>query len=63
MCRKKEHSQHPLRYIDVIRRTQAALDVLQESRMDDNWNIDGDGNLSEPWTGFTQFTILNEKTS
>ena len=29
--------------------------------MDDNWNIDGDRNLSEPWTSFTQFTILNEK--
>ena len=26
--------------------------------MDDHWNIDGDWNLSEPWTGFTQFTIL-----
>ena len=29
--------------------------------MDDNWNIDGDRNLSEPWTSFTQLTILNEK--
>ena len=25
------------------------------------WNVDGDRSLSEPWTGFTQFTILNEK--
>ena len=25
------------------------------------WNVDGDRDLSEAWTGFTQFTILNEK--
>ena len=36
-----------------------------ESRLElcahDYWNIDGDRNLWEPWTGFTQFTQLNEK--
>ena len=45
-----------------IRRTNTILDVLQESRFDDYWNIDGDWDLAEPWTGFTQFTILSEKT-
>ena len=26
-----------------------------------NWNIDGSRDLSDPWTGFTQFTLLEEK--
>ena len=31
---------------------------MQESRIDDYWNIDGSRDLSDPWTGFTQFTLL-----
>ena len=50
----------PLRCIDVATRTNTTLDVLLESRKDDHRNVDGDRHLSEPWTGFTQFTILNE---
>ena len=34
---------------------------MQESRIDDYWNIDGSRDLSDPWTGFTQFTLLEEK--
>ena len=30
----------PLKYIDVSRTTHANLDVMQESRTDDCWNID-----------------------
>ena len=37
------------------------LDVMQESRIDDYWNIDGSRDLSDYWTGFTQFTLLVEK--
>ena len=33
----------------------------KKSRIDDYWNIDGSRDLSDPWTGFTQFTILEEK--
>ena len=33
----------------------------QEKRIDDYWNIDGSRDLSVPWTGFTQFTLLEEK--
>ena len=29
--------------------------------MNDYWNVDGDRDLSEAWTGFTKFTILDEK--
>ena len=53
----------PLKYIDVSRTTRTNLDVMQERRIDDHWNIDGSRDLSDYWTGFTQFTLLEEKTS
>ena len=37
------------------------MDVKQEKRIDDYWIIDGSRDLSDPWTGFTQFTLLEEK--
>ena len=37
--------------------------VLQESRIDDHWNVDMDRSLSDSWTGITKFTSLNETTS
>ena len=37
------------------------MEVRQEKRIDDYWNIDGSRDLSDPWTGFTQFTLLDEK--
>ena len=51
----------PLKYIDVTRTTHTNLDVRQEKRIDDYWNIGGSRDLSDPWTGFTQFTPLEEK--
>ena len=51
----------PLKYIDVTRTTHTNLDVKQEKRIYDYWNIDGSRDLSDPWTGFTQFTLLDEK--
>ena len=53
----------PLKYIDVTRTTHTNLDVKQEKRIDDYWNIDGSRDLSNPWTGFTQFTLLMRKSS
>ena len=50
-----------LKYIDVSRTPHTNLDVKQEKRIDDYWNIDGSRDLSDPWTGFTQFTLLEEK--
>ena len=29
--------------------------------MDDYWNTDGSRDLSDLWTGFAQFTLLDEK--
>ena len=51
----------PLKYNGVSRTTHTNLDVKQERRIDDYWNIDGSRNLSDPWTGFIQFTLLEEK--
>ena len=51
----------PLKYIDVSRTTHTNLDVKQERRIDDCWDIDGSRDLSDSWTGFTQPTLLIEK--
>ena len=51
----------PLKCIDVSRTTHTHLEVKQERRIDDYWNIDGSRDLSDSWTGFTQFTLLEEK--
>ena len=37
------------------------MDVKQEKRIDDFRNIDGSRDLSDYWTGFTQFILLEEK--
>ena len=51
----------PLKHIDVSRTAHTNLDVKQEKRIDYYWNIDRSRDLSDPWTGFTQFTLLEEK--
>ena len=51
----------PLRHIDVTRATSTTLDVMLECRIDDYWNIEGDRDQSDAWTGLTRFTILDEK--
>ena len=58
---REESFPFPLKYIDVSRTTHTNLDVKQEKRIDDYWNIDGSRDLSEAWTGFTQFTLLQGK--
>ena len=51
----------PLKCIDVTRNTSTSLDEMLEKNIDDYWNVDGDRELSDTWTGFTRFTILKEK--
>ena len=51
----------PLKNIEVVRRTNKTLDVLLDSRTDDNWNVNGVRELSGPCTSFTHFTIFYEK--
>ena len=51
----------PLKYIDVTRNTHTSLDVLLEKNIEDYWNVDGERELSDAWTGFTIFIFLNER--
>ena len=48
-CWKEKHSQYHWSIL-TWPGLHTTLDVMQESRIDDNWNIHGDRNLSEPWT-------------
>ena len=52
----------PLKYIDVSRTTHTNLDVKQEKRIDDYWNVDGSRDLSDYWTGLKNYSI-GRKTS
>ena len=51
----------PLKYIDVTRNTHTSLNVLLEKNIDDHWNVDRERELSDAWTGFTRFILLNEQ--
>ena len=51
----------PLKYIDVTRTTHTSLGVLLEKHIDDHWNVDGERELSDAWTGFTRFILLTER--
>ena len=33
-----------------------------EKYIDDFWNVDEDRELSDAWTGFTRFILLNERS-
>ena len=62
LCSPREESfTIPLKYIDVSRTTHTNLDVKQEKRIDDYWNIDGSRDLSDCWTGFTSSAQVEEK--
>ena len=58
---KEETFPIPLKYTDVTRSTHADLDVVQEERVDDFWNVDSNRSLSDSWKGCTKFTLLQEK--
>ena len=53
----------PLKCIDVSRTAHTNLDVKQEERIDDCWNVDGSRDLSAPWTGFHSVYSIGRKTS
>ena len=58
---KEESFLVPLEYIDVTRTTHTSLDVLLETHIEDHWNVDGERELSDAWTGFTRFILLYER--
>ena len=41
--------------------THTSLDVFLEKQIEDYWNVDGEKELSDAWTGFTRFILLNER--
>ena len=41
--------------------THTSLDVFLEKQIEDYWNVDGEKELSDAWTGFTRFIFLNER--
>ena len=51
----------PLKYIDVTRATDTTLDVMPEKNIEDYWKVDGERDLSDAWTSFTRFIVLNER--
>ena len=51
----------PLKYIDVSRTTHTNLDVKQEKRIDDRWNIDGQEICLIHGQVSLNFTLLEEK--
>ena len=58
---KEESFPIPMKYIDVTRTTHTSLDVLLEKNIGDYWNMHGERELSDAWTGFTRFVLLNER--
>ena len=52
---REESFPTPLKYIDVSRTTHTNLDAKRERRIDIGIL------MTDPWTGFTQFTLLDEK--
>ena len=53
----------PLKYIDVSRTTHTNLDVKQEKRIDDYWNIDGSRDMSRFMDRFHSIYFIGRKTS
>ena len=44
---KRSSPKIPLKYIDVVGQTKKNLEHMEESTMDDDWNVDGNNNMSE----------------
>ena len=59
---KEETFPVPRKHIGVTKSTHIDLDVMQEKRVEDYWNVDSNRSLSDSWEGFTKFTLLKENT-
>ena len=49
------------KYIDATRSSHTDLDVMQERRTDDYWNVDTNRSLLASWKGFTKSLQLHEE--
>ena len=59
-CRRKKHSLFHWNTL-TCRATFSYLDVLQEQRIYDYWNVDVNRSLSDSWKGFSNFNLLKIK--
>ena len=48
-------------WYDGEAKSDTTLDVMPEKHVEDYWNVDGERELSDAWTSFTRFIVLNEK--
>ena len=49
-------------YSNVVhRRYQKSLYVMMKKHIEDYWNVDGEKEVSDAWTGFTRFILLDER--
>ena len=62
-CREKHHSLILLKYIDVTQVYNYIFGCNAGENIVDYWNVDGGRELSDTWTGFTRFTVLDEEPS
>ena len=53
----------PLKYIDVTRTADTILEVMSETHIDAYWNVDGNRNFRNAWTGFTRFNCIERETT
>ena len=60
---KEETFPIPLKYIDVNRSTHTDLDIMQEKKIDDYWNVDSSKHLSDSWRRCTKIHSIERKTS
>ena len=58
---KEEIFPVPLKKLDFTRSTHAILDVMQELRSDDHWNVDENRRLSDSWIVCTKFALLKKR--
>ena len=58
---RKESFPIPLNFFDASRTTRTILDVKQEKRIDDYWNIDGSRDSSDSWTISLGLPYWNKK--
>ena len=50
-----------LKCIAVTRTTYTSLDVSLAKQIEDYWNVYGERELSDAWTSFSRFIVLNER--
>ena len=62
-CRRKKHSLFHWNALMLNRSTHTDLDVEEEKRIDDYWNVDSSKHLSDSWRGFHKVHSTERETS